>query len=335
VLSYLVKRILLVPPTLLVIALVCFALVALYPGDFYTGHMIAAAIHGEDPFEFHAQMLALRGLDKPWIVQFAYWVEGAIAHGDLGYSFISGRPVTDYVFAKDGTIGWSLIILSTSIFLAFAFGVPIGVVSAVCYRRPLDHAVTATTFIFASMPPQLLALLFLFGYSRLINPNVRSGLMWGACHYSLVSSPLTWSKALSHAAHLIPVWVIVSAPVFALVVRTLRLQLLDTFSELYMETARGKGLRERRVLFRHALPNVIGTLISQWAQIQSLAIVGLFLVGEILAIPSIGGLLMNAIRRQDQPLLNGVLMLFAFIVVVGNLFGDVLLALIDPRIRYD
>ena len=332
--AYLVKRVLLVPPILLLIALLCFALVAIFPGDFYTGHMVAAAMRGDDPFVFHAEILALRGLDKPWIVQFAYWAQAAIVHGDLGFSFMSGVSVTRYIFAGDGTIGWSLLILGSSILFAFALGIPVGVLSAIRYRRPVDHLITAGTFTLASIPPQLLALVFLFGYSRLVNPHVRSGLMWGPCHYSLVNSPLTWAKAVSHIGHLLPVWIIVSAPIFALIVRTLRLQLLDTFSELYLQTARGKGIPERRVLFRHALPNVIGTLISQWAQILNLAIVGLFLVGVILNIPSIGSLLMEAILRQDQPLVNGTLLFFGFLIIMSNLVGDILLVAIDPRIRY-
>ena len=333
VLSYILKRILWVIPTLLVVALVSFGIVSLMPGDFFTPYKLAAAQSGFDPEEFHGAMLALRGLDKPWIVQFYYWVEGIVLHGDFGYSFMMKRPAAGIVLGP--TLGWTAVLIIPALLLAWLFAVPLGILAAAKYRSPLDLALSAVTLVFASTPPHLLALIFIFGIYKWLDPLIIVPYLWGVCDWSLRGAPLTWSKVGSHIIHLTPAWLIIGIPVFAFITRFLRMELLGSFGAPYLVTARGKGLRESVVLTRHAFRNALLPLISMSGYVLTATMTGSILACQFLGMPGTGLVMVVSAHRQDQALFTATLLVYGVLLTVGTLISDLLLLSVDPRIRYD
>jgi peptide/nickel transport system permease protein len=333
-LGYLAKRLLLIVPTLLVVALISFGLVSLYPGDYYTIHTLAWAMRGMNQAQEHATRLAVHGLDKPWMVQFWDWTVGLVTRGDLGFSLGSFKPVRAVLFSRHSGLGWTLIIIITSMFWAWTLGIPLGLLTAAKYRSPVDVGITATMFFFAATPSWILCYLFFFVMWKTINPLIIAPGCWGVVDWRLVHSPLTWQKAVSHCIHLIPAWIIVGAPMLVLVVRHLRMELLDVLVQPYIETARGKGIREARVLRRHALRNAINPLLSIVGYMLAWGITGSILAARFLGMPTFAMTLFEAIKTQDQSLLTGIFMVYSVLLIIGTTVSDILLALNDPRIRY-
>lgn len=330
---YLVKRVIYCLITLFAIAFVSFAIISIYPGDFFTPYKLQAALQGLDPDIAHSEALALRGLDKPWIVQFLLWAEGVFLRLDLGYSFETGMSVNQVLFGPRSGLGWTLVIVTSSVFLAFLFGIPFGILAALNYRNPIDRVLTGVSDILAASPPQVLGALFILSIYTLIDPLICRSTLWGLCHYSLWDTPLTWTKAGSHVIHLLPAWIIVGAPVFSLVARYLRLALLGVFGEAYLATARARGLREVHVLIRHALPNAVNPLVTTVGYITSITITNSILATIFLGLPTFGMTLVDALKRQDQPVIAGIFMVYGVLTLAGNLIAEFILLAIDPRIR--
>lgn len=332
--GYFLKRLLLVVPTVLAVALVSFGLISLYPGDYYTVHTLAWAMRGMDAAQEHATRLAVHGLDKPWLVQFRDWTVGLVTRGDLGFSLGSFEPVRDVLFSRRSGLGWTLIIIGTSMFWAWILGIPLAILSAVTYRSPIDTGITMAMFLIAATPSWILCYLFFFVMWKAIDPLIVAPGCWGIVEWRLAQSPLTWQKAFSHFIHLIPAWIIVGAPMLVLVVRHLRMELLDVLAQPYIRTARGIGLREDAVLRRHALRNAINPLLSISGYMLTWGITGSILASRFLGMPTFAMTLFRAIKTQDQSLLTGIFMVYSVLLIAGSAVSDLLLAMNDPRIRY-
>ena len=333
-LSYVVKRVLSTIPVFIVVSFVSFGLISLFPGDFYTFTMFGAAMAGLDPFEVHAAIRAMSGIDKPFVVQWWIWISGVVTKGDFGFSFGSGGSVARYIFHPDSGLYWTLIIVGTSMFLAWLFGIPLGILTAVRHNRWIDWLVTGVTYMGISIPGYALGWMFLWFIFRFINPMVWSSWLWGLCDYAYRDQPLTWAKALNHAWHLLPAWLIVGAPMFAIVTRHLKMSFLDTLKEQYMTTARSKGLKEGRILFKHALRNALNPLVSMFGMMLPTLLAGSIIATMVLGLPTFGRVFLNAVESQDQHVLTAALLFYSVFLIVGNLIADLLLAVIDPRIRY-
>ena len=341
-LSYALKRILGTIPVIFLTALVSFGIVSLLPGDFYTPGKIGAAMAGADPEEWHHFARMKSGIDEPWIVQFWIWLKGVITEGDFGYSFgaIRGtgrgvnQPAVNVLFGPGNGLDWTLIITSSSMLLACLVGIPLGVVAAVRHRKPADVGIALLTYSGFAFPQYVWGWLFIWAVYRFVDPLIVGSGVWGVVDYRLVGEPLTWLKLGSYVVHLVPAWLIVGAPMFATVVRHTKANLLDTFSTQYLVTARAKGLAERRVLLKHALRNALNPLVSLFGLMLPTLITGSILVTHILGIPTFGRVFIWATKIQDQHVLTTALLFYAVLLVLGNLLADLLLAFLDPRIRY-
>ena len=340
--AYVAKRFLGLFPVLFLVALVAFGIVGLLPGDFYTQGKIGAALSGQDPNEWHEYVRIQRGIDKAWIVQFWIWFEGIITEGDFGMSFgvIPGAgvgrnvPAVQVLFGPGNGLGWTLLITSSSMLLACLAGIPLGVLAAIHHRRSLDHSIAILTYSGFAFPQYIWGWVFFWMIYRFIDPLIVGSGLWGVVDYRLVGHPLTWMKVGSHIVHLIPAWIIVGAPMFAMVVRHTKMNLLDTFTAQYLETARGKGLSEIRIILKHALRNALNPLVSLFGLMLPTLITGSILVTQVLGIPTFGSVFITATRMQDQHVLTAALLFYAVLLLVGNLLSDILLAFLDPRIRY-
>jgi peptide/nickel transport system permease protein len=331
---YIVKRILSVIPVFVIVAFLSFSLVSIYPGDFFTQSMIGAALSGQDPHAVHTALRIQAGIDKPFIVQFWIWLVGVVTQGDFGTSF-SGGPLSRMLFSTQSGLHWTLIITGGAMLLAWLLGVPLGVISAVRHRKPSDSIIQLGAYLGISIPQFTLAALFFWIMYRFINPLIVSSGVWGLVHYDLVSQPMSLQKFGSYVVHLLPAFIIVGAPMFASVVRYMKVNMMDTLPMAYLVTARAKGLTEIRVIAKHAVRNAFNPLVSLFGIMLPTLITGSIIATQMLGLPSFGMVFIQAIARQDQHLLTAALLFYSCFLIVGNLIADVLLVVLDPRIRYE
>lgn len=338
-LKYTIARIFSIIPVLFFVALMSFAIVAIYPGDHFTVYRLRLAVNDNQATRASTElavneMRALRGLDKPWIVQFWFWLEAVITRGDFGYSFQTDSPVNSIIFGPRSGLGWTALIITSSIAWAWLLGIPAGVLSAIRYQNLTDHCLTGLSYGIAASPPQLLGLLFIYFVYKLFDPLIISGGVWGLVGYQFANKPASFAKILSTIWHLVPVWFIVGAPVFAAVSMHLRVSLLSTLRLPYLTTAYGKGLSNSSVLWKHAFRNALNPLVSLSGFTISMTITGSILAARFLGLPSFGQTFLDALQRQDQPVITSILLVYGGLLVVGTFLSDLLLLVLDPRIRY-
>jgi peptide/nickel transport system permease protein len=333
--KYIIKRILSVIPVFIIVAFVSFCLVGLYPGDFFTQAKMSAALAGNDPETVHSALRSQAGIDKPFIVQFWVWLVNVVTKGDFGVSFYNDVvPVNRVLFSPESGIHWTLLICGCSMVLAWLFGVPLGILSAVRHKKWQDIAISSIAYIGISIPAYTMSYIFFWMMFTFINPLIISGGVWGLVNYNLVGSPMSVTKFFSYVVHLMPAFVIVGAPMFAAVVRYMKVNMMDTLSAQYLETARAKGVNEFRVIMKHATRNAFNPLVSLAGIMLPTLITGTILCAKILGLPSFGTVYIYGIQRQDQHLLTAALLFYSSILIFGNLIADLLLIVLDPRIRY-
>ncbi len=332
--QYSIKRILAVIPVFLAVAFISFSLVSLYPGDFFTPSMIGAALSGQDPYAVHTALRIQHGIDKPFIVQFWIWFVGVVTEGDFGTTFSGGR-VSRALFSAQSGLHWTLIITSCSMLWAWLLGVPLGIICALRHRKWADILISGVAYVGISFPGFTLAWLFFWIMYKFINPLIISTGVWGPVHYDLVHAPMSLMKLGSYAIHLLPVVIITGAPMFAAVVRYMKVNMMDTLPAQYMETARAKGLSEFFVISKHAVRNAFNPLISLFGVMLPTLITGSIIATKILGYPSFGMKFIESIARQDQHVLTAALLFYSCFLIVGSLIADLLLVVLDPRIRYE
>lgn len=327
-LLFLLKRLMWLIPLFFLLAFLCFGLVEMMPGDFYTKFLLSG-----NP-EMVEAMRAMRGLDKPWYMQFVFWLEGVILHGDLGVSLMTWGPASRLIWGQGGALRWTLIIAGSSWFLACLFGVLVGVLVAVRKNSWIDHVFTIATYAGISLPSYVFAWIFLLFFFKVINPLLYGPGTWGLLDLHYLRAPMSWAKVGNYLWHLWPGWLVIGAPVFATIVRNLRLALYETFHEQYITTAYGKGLPKSKIVFKHALRNALNPLLSLWGITFPMLITGLMLTASVFHYPTLAPVFLNAIRQQDTFVVIASVFFYTLFVLGGNFVGDILLVFVDPRIRY-
>ena len=336
--SFLLKRILFSAFVFVMVAFISFGLVSLYPGDFYTGtagFLAMAGISRTKALEMEELLRVESGLDKSFIEQFGIWFSGVVTRLDFGISLKTKGPVGDYIFRRGGELALTLAITGSSLLLAILLGIPAGAISALRRGRFPDLALTVLAYPLATLPGYYVGLLVQWFIYRCVDPLMVGAGLFGLCGWQFIGEPMTWLKFGSCLIHMIPIWFVVGGPAFATVSRIIRMSMLDTLSEHYMVTARGKGLSTFRVIGKHAMRNAINPLISTVGTLLPLLLFNSLLVSKVFGIPAFGRLYVEATRTQDQHVVTAGLLIYATLLIVGNLIADFLLVASDPRIRYD
>jgi peptide/nickel transport system permease protein len=303
--KYLVRRVLLIVPVLLGVSVIVFGIMHLTPGD------PAILMLGEAAPERDLAALRTRlGLDEPIYVQYGIWIS-RVVQLDFGRSIRSGRPVTAEIQARlPATI--ELAVLAT--LLAIAIGVPIGVLSATRPNGVLDHTATIAAFGGLAMPVFWQGLMMILIFSVWLGWFPSSGRLGGWSYYVLPTLTLGTSA-------------------IAAITRMTRSTMLEVLSQDYIRTARSKGLVDRRIVYAHALRNALIPVVTVIGLQFGGLLSGAVLTETIFAWPGIGRLAVDAIRAKDFPVVQGVVMVFAVIYALVNLFVDVLYAYLDPRLK--
>jgi peptide/nickel transport system permease protein len=324
-LSYFVRRILVMIPTLLVISLVVFVIIQLPPGDYLETLISELRAQGEniDPakIEFLRQQY---GLDRPLIEQYWLWLFGLL-QGDLGYSFEFELPVADVI----GVRFWftAVLALSTTLF-TYAVAFPIGIYSAVRQYSASDYAATFFGYFGLAMPNFLFAIILMYYLNEWFGLSI-GGLM----DPRYIGEPWSVDKALSVLNHLWIPMVVIGTSGTAAMIRRLRANMLDELQKQYVVTARAKGLSPMKAILKYPLRMSLNHVIADIGLILPAMISGSALVSIVMDLPTNGPLLLRSLQSQDMYLAGAFLMFEATLVVIGVFVSDVLLAMLDPRIR--
>jgi peptide/nickel transport system permease protein len=325
--GYVVKRILLMIPTLIGISMISFMIIQLPPGDYLTSLMASMADSGTvvDPAQM-ARMREIYGLDDPLWLQYWKWVSGILFRGDFGWSFEWNRPVADLIWERMGT---TVMISLASLLFIWAVSLPIGVYSAIRRHSVGDHVFTFLGFLGLAVPNFILALTLMYLSFRWFGQSVG-----GLFSPDYVDAPWSLAKFQDLLAHLwIPILVI-GASGTAAMIRILRANLTDELSKPYVVTARAKGLPEHQVLLRYPVRIALNPFVSAIGWVLPDLVSGVTITAIVLNLPAAGPLLLRALVSQDMYLAGSFILLMGVLTLVGMLISDLLLAALDPRIRY-
>jgi len=330
---YVLKRLLLMVPTLLGVAIIVFVLVRLIPGD-PAEVMLGAFVTEERAAELRKDL----GLDKPLLTQFSIWLGRAMT-GDFGTSIINQRPVITEIGARfPATLELTLI----STFISVLVGVSLGIVSAVRHKTGLDLLVTVASVIGMSIPIFWLALmsLYLFGVQWGVVPiSGRAGLdvsLQSITGMRILDSILqgNWYALRDAFKHTILPAVCLAVIPLAVISRVTKASMLEVLRQDYITTARGKGVGRFKLLWKHALRNASLPVLTTIGVRFGSQLAGAVLVEVVFAWPGVGRLVFESIQFRDYPMLQGCIMFIAVLFVFVNFLTDMLYAVVDPRIRY-
>ncbi|UUX48016.1 ABC transporter permease [Nisaea acidiphila] len=324
-LTYLVRRILIMIPTLIAISVITFVIIQLPPGDYLTTMINEMQSQGENVDQSKIEALrAQYGLDRPMYEQYFLWVTGLL-QGDYGYSFEYQLPVADVVGDR---VFLTFVLNFATIIFIWAVAFPIGIYSATNQYSIGDYGLTFIGFIGLATPNFLLALILLYLANIWFGTSI-GGLM----DPKYLDQPWSVEKALSVLEHLwVPV-VVIGTSGTAAMIRRLRANLLDELQKQYVITARAKGLPPFRALMKYPLRMSLNPFIADIGNMLPQVISGSAVVSMVLSLPTTGPMLIGALQSQDMYLAGSFLMFLALLTVIGMFISDLLLAVLDPRIR--
>ena len=321
------KRLLILIPLLLVISVVAFIIMQLPPGSFLDMYVQQLTTQGTNVSQDQIAALTKQyGLDKPMIVQYWIWISNIVFHGNFGLSFQWNKPVSTLIGER---IILTMVISLLSTVFIWLVSVPIGIYSATHQYTAGDYAVTVLGFIGIATPGFVLALVFLWVAFKGFGVAVT-----GLFSAQYADAPWSLGKVLDMLKRIwVPV-ILTGLSGTAYLIRVLRGTLLDELKKQYVITARAKGLSEVKLLFEYPVRVAINPIISTIGWMLPGIISGELLVSIVLNLPTAGPLLWGALLSQDMFLAGSFLLILSALTVVGTLISDILLAAVDPRIRY-
>lgn len=314
-LKYIVRRLIISIPVLLGVTVVAYFIMTLAPGD-AVDMLVNPGLTAENVALQKKEL----GLDQPVYVQYAKWFNGLL-HGNLGYSFGDRRPVSTRIAERFGA---TLTLALFALGMAYVVGVPVGVIAAVRQYSRFDYAATFFSYLGVSLPSFFLGLLLIYFMSLKLDMFPTGGLQ-------TIGAP---SNIFDRLHHLILPGTVLGMYQAALIMRYTRSSMLEAVHQDYVRTARGKGLRERAVIFNHALRNALMPVITVGGLQFPLLLGGAVITEQVFGWPGMGRLAVEAIFNRDYPVIMGLNLMTAVMVTAGNLLADIGYVLADPRIRH-
>ena len=323
---YIIRRLVLFLPTLVLISILTFVLIELPPGDWLTTMVTQLRIQGEEVQESEIAALSKRyGLDQPVYVQYLKWIGDIVLHGDFGRSFQWNRPVSELIWER--LLLTFLISLFTILFI-WAFSIPIGVYSATHQYSTLDYVFTFLGFIGRAIPDFLIALILMWVAYTTFDTSIG-----GLFSKDFRDAPWSVARVVDMLKHIWVPLVVLGTGGTAGMIRTLRANLLDELSKPYVVAARAKGLSEARLVWKYPVRMAINPFISGIGGVLPALISGSAIVSVVLSLPTTGPLMLRALQNQDMYLAGSFLLMLTVLSITGTLISDILLAILDPRIR--
>jgi peptide/nickel transport system permease protein len=324
---YIGHRLLLLPFLLLVYSFVIFAIIQAPPGDFLTSYVATLSASGTSISAEQVQALRHEyGLDQSFIVQYLRWLQNLFS-GNLGLSLEYQRPNAEL-------IGEQLVLTVALAFMSFIFtwviAIPTGIYSATHQRSIVDHALTVINYVGVATPNFMLALVLMWIAFAYFGISVT-----GLFSPEYVDAPWSLGRAVDLAQHIWLPAVVLGVAGTARLTRIMRANLLDELNKPYVVTARAKGMREWRLVLHYPVRLALNPLVSTIGWYLPQLFSGSLIVATVMNLPNIGPLLLRALVNRDMYLAGAILLIYSFLTIVGTLLSDVLLAVIDPRIRME
>ena len=326
-LSYIVYRLFQLVPLLFVIAILTFAIIELPPGDYLTMYIIRLEQSGTRISDSEiARLNQEYGLDKPLYWRFGWWLWKIISRGDLGRSFSYGEPVRDVIGER---IMLTMVISFSSLLFVWATAIPIGIYAATHQYSVFDYLFTFLGFIGMAVPGFLLALVLMYLAITKLGMAVT-----GLFSPEYADAPWSLAKVLDMMKRIwLPV-IIIGISGTAGLIRVMRGTLLDELRKPYVTTARAKGIKESKLLRKYPVRIAINPMISTIGWLLPNLVSGAGITAIVLNLPTTGPVLVRALMQQDMYLAGSFIMILSTLTVVGTVLSDILLAAVDPRIRY-
>ncbi len=327
-LLYIVRRILFMIPTLAAISILSFAIIQLPPGDFLTSYAAQLSQEGDLVDEAELEALAQRyGLGQPVYVQYWKWIKGIATKGDWGQSMEWQKPVAELIWER---LALTVVLSMSALLVSWFIAIPIGVYSATNQYSILDYSMTAFSFIGLGVPGFLLALIVLYLAHSQLDMNVG-----GLFSEEYMLAPWNWAKIMDMLAHIWVPMFIVAISSTAGNIRITRANLLDELNKPYVETARAKGVNETKLIWKYPVRVAMNPFFSTVGWSLASLISGTTLVAMVLSLQTTGPMLLRSLTAQDMYLAGTFLFMLSTLTIIGTLISDVLLAIVDPRIRLE
>jgi peptide/nickel transport system permease protein len=326
--AFILRRILYIIPTLVAVSILSFAIIQLPPGDFLTSY--AAQLRQQGEVIDQTELDALReryGLGQPVYVQYFKWIQGIVTRGDWGQSFEWQKPVKELIWER---LALTMVLSFSALLVSWVIAIPIGVYSATNQYSWLDYIMTTFSFIGLGTPGFLLALIILFLVQARLGMNV-SGLFSD----EFIMAPWSMAKVWDMMTRIWVPMLIVALSSTAGNIRITRANLLDELNKPYVETARAKGVSETKLIWKYPVRVALNPFFSTVGWSLASLVSGATLVAVVLSLQTTGPMMLRALMSQDMYLAGSFLFLLSTLTVIGTLISDILLAIVDPRIRLE
>ncbi len=327
-LGYIARRLLQLIPLLIMISFLSFLIIDLPPGDYLSTHIVQLQQSGGDIAEEQiARLKARYGLDRPFHQRYFLWIWRIVSQGDFGRSFQWNAPVAEVMGER---LALTMVISICTMIFVWVVAVPIGVFSATRQYSVFDYVFTFFGFLGLAVPNFLLALVLMYISYAHFGVSIT-----GLFSQEYVDAAWSLGRVINMMQRIwVPV-VVVGTAGTAGIIRVMRGCLLDELRKQYVVTARAKGLTESRLLFKYPVRIAINPLISTVGWLLPGIVSGEAIVSIVLNLPTTGPILLRALQVQDMYLAASFVLLLSVLTVIGTLISDILLAYVDPRIRYE
>lgn len=327
-LLYILRRVFYMIPTLIVISIISFVIIQLPPGDYLTTYVAELVSQGETVNQATLDQLKQRyGLGLPVYQQYLKWIGGILLRGDFGQSFTWNRPVNELIWDR---LFFTMLITFLTVMFVWIVSLPIGVYSAVRQYSLGDYLATFFGFLGLATPDFLLGLVLMYFALKVFGQSVG-----GLFSPEFQDAPWTMAKVQDFLNHLwIPI-IILGTSGTAGLIRIMRANLLDELHKPYVTTARAKGVPERTLVWRYPVRVALNPFVSTIGWTLPSLVSGSIIVSVVLNLPTTGPLLLQALMQQDMYLAGSFILIVSALTVIGTLISDVLLAWLDPRIRFE
>lgn len=316
--KYIIKRFLMMIPLFIGITLMVYLLSNMAPGTVVDSIIASSTEITDQQIE---QLYDQYGLNDPVIVRYVRWLKDLVT-GDLGTSYRSNSSVSMEVGAR---IGPTLILTGSALLIAIVVGIPLGILSARKPRGIFDNIASALTFLGSSLPGFFIALLGVYFFSVQMKVLPSSGMYYSGQPHTFISL----------VEHLIMPASALALGIVGRFIKQTRGSMLEVLNEEYIKTARSKGIKEWKVIIKHALRNAMIPIVTAIGLTAPFLIGGAVVVEQIFGWPGLGTLMNTSITARDYPVVMGVAVVIAVVVLIANLIVDLVYAILDPRISYN
>jgi peptide/nickel transport system permease protein len=327
-LQYILRRLVLMVPTFLVTSIVAFAVIQLPPGDFATTYVAALAAQGDSSSaqDVLAQLRASYGLDQPMYIQYGKWMWGILTRGDFGIAFEFHQPVSSLIWER---VWLTLALTLASVVITWMIALPTGIFSAVRQYSIGDYFLTLLGFLGISVPGFLVALVIMYIQFKYFSTTIG-----GLFSPDMETAPWSLAKIGDLVRHIwLPVFILAIGGTAELI-RIMRANLLDELRKPYVVTARSKGLPEWKVLLKYPVRLALNPFVSTIGWTLPQLVSGSIIISVVMSLPTTGPLLLRSLQAQDMYLAGSIILILSILTIIGTLLSDILLAYLDPRIRF-